>query len=299
MAVESQGLTKRYGSHVAVHDVSLRVPDGAVYAMLGTNGAGKTTTLRMLVDVITPDAGVARVNGTDSRSLRRADLLSIGYVSESQKLPERLTVAQYFDYVRRLYENWDSGLERTLRQQFDLPPERRIGKLSHGMRMKTLLASALAYHPSTLILDEPLSGLDPLTRDQVVDGLLRQTDGATTIISSHEISEIESFASHVGFMDRGELLFQDDSETLQGRFREISVVLPTDRELPADLPPSWIGVEQSQRSVRFVETAFESHDASLRQLGGLLGPVRIEPAPLSLRDITTALMRDRQVRNRQ
>jgi ABC-2 type transport system ATP-binding protein len=249
MTIESNGLTKWFGRHTAVRDVALRVPNGAAFALIGNNGAGKTTTMRILVNILKPDSGEARVLGVDSRKLERADYLKIGYLSENQKLPERLTVAQYFDYLRTLYENWDRDLERSLRRDLDLPPERKLGKLSHGMRMKTMLVGAMAFRPKVLILDEPLSGLDPLVRDEIVDGLLRQADETTIVISSHEITEIETFTTHVGFMDRGELVFQDATESLLARFRRIDVVVAANAALPADLPATWLNVENAERSL--------------------------------------------------
>jgi ABC-2 type transport system ATP-binding protein len=294
MTAECEHLSKRFGRHEAVRDLTMTVPAGSAYALIGTNGAGKTTTLRMLVDILRPDGGCARVLGVDSRKLGRADFLRIGYVSENQHLPERLTVAQYFAYLRALYDNWDSGLERSLRRELDLPPERKLGKLSHGMRMKTILAAALAFRPAVLILDEPLSGLDPLVRDEMVQGLLRQADETTILISSHEITEIESFTTHVGFMDKGELGFQDSIESTLARFRAVSVVLSGNSRVPAELPETWINRELGERSLRFVDTAFESHDATQAALAARLGPVRFEAEPMSLRDISKALMRERK-----
>ena len=121
-------------------------------------------------------------------------------------------VEQYFDYLRGFYPNWDRALEDELRERLELPPERQLGKLSHGMRMKAMLASVLAFRPSLLILDEPLSGLDPLVRDEIMEGVLRQADETTIVISSHELAEIEGCTTHVAFMVRGRLLFQETSE---------------------------------------------------------------------------------------
>ncbi len=295
MMIESQGLKKRFGSHTAVHNVSLRVPEGSAFALIGDNGAGKTTTLRMLVNILQPDYGEVRVLGIDSRRLTRKDFLQIGYVSENQKLPGRLTVAQYFDYLRALYENWDRDLQRSLCRDLNLPLERKIDKLSHGMRMKTVLASALAFRPKVLILDEPLSGLDPLMRDEIVAGLLRQADETTIVISSHEITEIESFTTHVAFMDRGELVFQDSTEALLARFRRVDVALSGGAKALKDLPPTWLEVETTGRSLRFVDSAFVDHDATHRSLSTQLGPIRFETEPLSLREISKALMRARKV----
>jgi len=294
MTVECEQLSKRFGRHSAVRNLTMKVPEGAAFALIGTNGAGKTTTLRMLVNILAPDAGSARVLGVDSRKLARADFLRIGYVSENQHLPERLTVAQYFRYLSSLYDNWDADLERSLRRELDLPPERKLGKLSHGMRMKTILAAALAFRPAVLLLDEPLSGLDPLVRDEMVGGMLRQAAETTILISSHEISEIESFTTHVGFMDKGELLFQDSIESTLARFRTINVVLSGKSKLPAVLPGTWLNPESGERSLRFVETAFESYEATQAALAALLGPVRFDSEPMSLRDISKALMRARK-----
>jgi ABC-2 type transport system ATP-binding protein len=294
MTIESHELAKRFGRHAAVRNVSLRVPQGAAFALIGNNGAGKTTTLRILMNILQPDQGEARVLGVDSRKLASVDFARIGYVSENQRLPQRLTVAQYFDYLRALYDTWDRDLERALRRDLDLPPERKLGKLSHGMRMKTILAGVLAFRPKILMLDEPLSGLDPLVRDEIVEGLLRQAHETTIVISSHELTEIETFTTHVGFMDRGELVFQDSIETLLARFRAVDVALAGNAMVPAELPSTWINVESAERSLRFVDTAFESYDSSLRTLAARLGPVRFEAEPMSLRDISKALMRARK-----
>src|SRR5690606_33506395 len=183
-----------------------------------------------------------------------------------QTLPERLTIAQYFDYLRALYANWDRGLEKSLRRNLDLPPDRALGKLSHGMRMKTVLVAGLAFRPKLLILDEPLSGMDTLTRDEVVEGLLEQADETSILISSHELAEIENFTSHIAFMDKGVLHFQESIESLQSRFREVHVTLSAQKDLPDSYPKSWLFPEISGHSLRFIESAFDNKDVLSRQL---------------------------------
>ena len=197
MIIETENLTKRFRRQGGVQGVPLSVPEGATCALIGANGAGKTTLMRLLVNILAPDRGSAHVLGTDSRRLNSADRLRIGYVTENQELPDRLSVAEYFVYVRGLYPNWDLTLEQQLRAQFELPPGRLLGKLSHGMRMKAMLIGALAFRPRLLILDEPLSGLDPLTRDEVMSGMLTQAGETTILISSHELAEIEGCVTHV------------------------------------------------------------------------------------------------------
>src|SRR5688572_9451541 len=239
MIIEAEGLSKTFRRHDAVRDVSLTVPKGAVYALVGENGAGKTTTLRLLVNILAPDRGTARVLGVDSRRLGRREFLRLGYVSENQSLPDRLTVAQYYRYLRSLYPHWDQRLEAELLGRFALPDDRPLGKLSHGMRMKAMLAGALSFRPELLILDEPLSGLDPLVRDEVMEGLLAQAGETTLLISSHELAEIESCTTHVAFMVRGRLLFAQTIESLGARFRQVAIGIAPGVHA-GQLPKSWL-----------------------------------------------------------
>jgi ABC-2 type transport system ATP-binding protein len=137
MIIETHCVAKRFGRFEAIEDLSLQVPEGSVFALIGPNGTGKTTTIRMLMNILRPDRGDITVLGTPSQRLVPRDFERIGYVSESQKPPGSLTLAQYFDYLGRLYPTWDRRLEKDLCEQFELPPARRIRHLSHGMRLKT------------------------------------------------------------------------------------------------------------------------------------------------------------------
>lgn len=291
MIIETANLGKQYGKVEVVRDLSLQVPEGSAFALVGTNGAGKTSTMRMLLNIIQPDTGTATVLGNDSRSLQPRDFQQIGYVSESQVLPERLTIAQYFDYLRALYANWDTGLEKSLRKNLDLPPDRALSKLSHGMRMKTVLVAGLAFRPKLLILDEPLSGMDTLTRDEVVEGLLEQANETTILLSSHELAEIEFFTSHIAFMDKGRLHFQESIESLHARFREVHVTLSAQKQLPENCPESWLFPEISGHALRFIESAFVDREGLIAQLNSLFGAVQLVAEPMSLRDISNALIR--------
>lgn len=291
MIIETTNLGKHYGKVQVVRDLSLQVPEGAAFALVGTNGAGKTSTMRMLLNIIQPDTGTATVLGSDSRSLQPQDFQQIGYVSESQVLPERLTIAQYFDYLRALYPNWDAGLEKSLRKNLDLPPDRALSKLSHGMRMKTVLVAGLAFRPKLLVLDEPLSGMDTLTRDEVVEGLLEQANETTILISSHELAEIEFFTSHIAFMDKGRLHFQESIESLHARFREVHVTLSAQKQLPENCPESWLFPEISGHALRFIESSFTDRERLVAQLNALFGAVQLVVEPMSLRNISNVLIR--------
>ena len=133
----------------------------------------------------------------------------------------RLKVSQFFDYLRPCYPTWDAHLEQQLRTQLRLPPGRRIGELSHGGRLKLALACALAYHPKLLVLDEPFSGLDAPTWDEMIGEFLREPRQMSIMISSHELDEVERLASHVAFLDEGRLLFQGALTELREHAREV------------------------------------------------------------------------------
>jgi ABC-2 type transport system ATP-binding protein len=294
MIIETTGLHKRFGKVEAIEDLNLRVPEGSVFALIGPNGTGKTTTIRLLMNILHPDSGSAEVLGTPSHALTYRDFQRIGYVSESQKLPEGLSVAQYFAYLRSLYPEWDRDLERKLCEHFELPPARKLKHLSHGMRMKTLLVGALAFRPKLLVLDEPLSGLDTLTRDEVVGGLLEQARETTVLISSHELTEIEHFITHVAFMQNGRLLLQEAIETLQDRFREVTVTLSVTKELPDPVPDSWLVPELSGHRLRFVTSAFADEQGLYQELTRHFGAVKVSTDPLPLRTVANTLMQARK-----
>jgi ABC-2 type transport system ATP-binding protein len=289
--IDIRGLWKRFGRFDAVRDLSLAVPEGSAFALIGPNGAGKTTTIKTAMNIIEPDKGEVRMMGVDSRALQAADYARIGYVSENQDLPEGLTVGQFLAYLRPFYPTWDEALEKTLLGQSRLPLDRRIRNLSHGMRVKLTLTTALAFRPQLLILDEPFNGLDPLVRDEFMELLLAELGEATLLISSHDLGEIEGVASHVGFIDQGRLLFQEPMEELTSRVRAVNVVLEGDAALPAAAPASWLDLKASGSVVSFVETRFD--EARLKaQAAAVFGSIRrIEIQPVELRAIFTTIAR--------
>jgi len=206
--IETRDLAKTYGRFGALHGLDIAVPEGSVFALLGASGAGKTTAIKILLNILSPTRGRATIMGVDSRAMDSRMLADIGYVSENQALPARLRVEDFFDYLRPCYPQWDRALERRLRGELNLPPKRSIGELSHGMRLKMALACALPFRPKLLVLDEPLSGLDALARDEIIDGFLSEAGKMTVLISSHELDEVERFATHAAFLHEGRLLFQ-------------------------------------------------------------------------------------------
>ncbi len=158
-----------------------------MFGLVGSNGAGKTTTIKILMNILKPNAGHAEVFGIPSRQLGPQDLERIGYVSENQEMPDRMTVGGFLAFLKPFYPIWDDARAEELVRQFDLPPGRKLRDLSRGMRMKASLASSLAYRPRLLVLDEPFSGLDPLVRDELIEGILEGAADATIFVSSHEL----------------------------------------------------------------------------------------------------------------
>ncbi len=295
MIIETQELCKSYGRVQVLKEINLQVPEGSAFALVGTNGAGKTTTMRMLVNILQPSSGSVRIIGRDSRELKPMDFQQIGYVSENQILPDRLTIAQYFDYLRALYPRWDHGLEQSLRKRMDLPPGRELSKLSHGMRMKTVLIAGLAFRPKLLILDEPLSGMDTLTRDEVIEGLLEQAAETTILISSHELAEIENFTSHIAFMDDGNLSFQESIESMHGRFRDVHVTLSATKSWNGTPPAHWLSPDIQGHSLHFIESEFQGREVLQEKLNNYFGAVQFEEDPMSLREISKVLIREARV----
>jgi ABC-2 type transport system ATP-binding protein len=296
MIVETHGLTKSYRKLEAVNGVDLAVEAGSAFALVGPNGAGKTTLLQLLVNILQPSAGSAAVLGVDSRKIGHRELASIGYVAENQQMPGRLTIGQFFDYLRPLYPTWDRALENELRERMQLPAERRIGKLSHGMRMKTALACALPFRPKLLVLDEPLSGLDPLARDEFMEGVLHHAGETTVVISSHELAEIENAVTHIGFLESGKLKFQESSDDLRARVREVRVLLDAEAVAPPSTPESWLDVRAAGNVLTFVDTQYSEAALGERVRSCVTGVRRIEAEPLPLRSIFVALARAARAR---
>jgi ABC-2 type transport system ATP-binding protein len=289
--ISTYGLTKRFGRRTAVDSLTLEVPKGSALALVGSNGAGKTTTIQMLMNILSPTAGTATILDTDSTRIGPEQLARIGYVSENQRLPGGLTVDQFLAYLRPMYKRWDPALEAELRSNLRLPGDVKIKHLSHGTRIKLALAAALAYRPELLILDEPLSGLDPFARDEFMEGVLRQAGETTVLLSSHELSEIETSLTHVAFLEAGRLMFSEPLADLRQRFRKVQVTLP-DNAHPST-PGTWLSVEAAGNVVRFIEPQFEEStlgDAVHR----VFGEVRsIHTEPMDLRSIFVELARER------
>ena len=205
-------------------------------------------------------------------------------------MPEWMTVGYFMAYLKPFYPTWDDTREEELLRQFELPRDRKLKHLSRGMKMKAALASSLAYHPKLIVLDEPFSGLDPLVRDEFIEGLLESASESTILISSHDLSEIESFSSHVGYLESGRLKFSEEMSALSARFREVEVTLDQAPMLPANWPQTWLRPETSSAVVRFVDSRFDEARtmAEVRQMFGEPRGISMNPMPLRAIFVTLA-----------
>jgi len=288
-AIRTQNLVKNFRKVEALRGLNLDVPEGAIYALVGPNGAGKTTAIKILMNIFGATRGRAEVLGIDSTRLRGRLFSEIGYVSENQELPGWMRVDAFLTFLRPFYPAWDHELENELVRQFDLPPDRKLGDLSRGMRMKAALAGSLAYHPKLIVLDEPFTGLDPLVRDELIQGLLSRAEESTILISSHDLGEVETFASHVGYLERGELRFSEELTALADRFREVELTFATPPALPKTAPESWLQLSSSAAVVRFVESSFDP-EKTHQQIRNVLGEAQNATfSPMSLRSIFLAM----------
>jgi ABC-2 type transport system ATP-binding protein len=289
--IHVKNLWKRFGRFEALRGLSFDVPEGSAFAMIGANGAGKTTTIKVLMNILEPTHGTASVLGVASRKISERELAQIGYVSENQDMPSRLTVEEYTAYLRPFYPTWDRDLEASIARHLRLPLDRKIGNLSHGMRMKMALMCALPFRPKLLILDEPFSGLDPLVRDEFMEGLLGQAGEMTILISSHELGEIDGVATHIAFVDDGKVLFQEAMSDLTNRFREVRVTLDGEATRPNQAPKEWMAMRMTGNVLTFVDTHFDETELGERIRSRMRDVRIIDSQPMALRSIFTTLAR--------
>jgi ABC-2 type transport system ATP-binding protein len=292
--IRTHGLRKTFGTLDAVQGLDLNVKEGSATALVGANGAGKSTTIRVVMNLLQPDSGDAIVLGKDSRRLSPAELKRIGYVAESQKLPAAMKLGEFLSYLASLYPDWDQGLASSLLEQLQLDTEQKIGRLSHGMRIKASLVGALSHRPDLLVLDEPLTGLDPHVRDQLLESLLGHAEGTTILISSHELYELEGAVTDIAFIERGRLKFQQSLEEMGGRFRDVVIILDGDPPKPMpNLPPAWIAPKLVGRTLAFTAADFtDEADLKRRVATHVSGVQSVELSPMSLRAVAKSLMQD-------
>ena len=206
--IDVSGLTRRFGARTALASVTVSVPRGGVYGLVGANGAGKTTLIKHILGLLRAESGSVRVFGRDPVADPVAVLSRMGYLSEENDLPGWMRVDELIRYMRAFYPAWDDAYAEELRRSFALDPTARIKTLSKGQKARTGLLIALAYRPELLVLDEPSSGLDPIVRRDILGAVLRAIadEGRTVLFSSHLLDEVERVADHVTMINEGAIV---------------------------------------------------------------------------------------------
>jgi ABC-2 type transport system ATP-binding protein len=301
-AIRIEKLTKRYGSQVAVDQLSLEVPEGSVFGLLGENGAGKTTTLQVLLGLLTADGGKATVLGLDSFRMGLEIRRRVGYLPEQPALYEWMTVGEIGWFAAGFHPDARTGAAAyqtryvELTEGFALPARRKIKALSKGMKAKVSLALALASDPALLVLDEPTSGLDAMVRREFLESLVDLAGaGRTVLLSSHQIAEVERVASHIAMLHQGKLILAEPLDELKARTFLLALTFAS-RDHPlapaANLPAELIDGADAPRQAHWLVRARDRAAAeSVRSLPGVES-VRIETP--SLEEIYIGYMRGRR-----
>jgi ABC-2 type transport system ATP-binding protein len=239
-AVEVAGLSRKFGSKLALNHVSLQVKRGRVFGLVGANGAGKTTLIKHLLGRLKPESGTVRVFGFDPVADPVSVLSRLGYLSENRDLPAWMRVDELLRYTAAFYPKWDPAYAEELRQQFGLEPSAKIKNLSRGENAKAGLLLALAYRPELLLLDEPSSGLDPVVRRDILEAIIRTVadEGRTVFFSSHLLEEVERVADDVAMMFNGKIVLTGALDDVKES--HLRLVFRFDAPLPS--PPKVAGV---------------------------------------------------------
>jgi len=217
------GVTVRYGRKVAVDNVTLSVPRGSVYALLGRNGAGKSSLVRCLLGQQKPASGTIDLFGENVWRRRAALMERVGIVAEEADAPPEMSVAALTRFCAALYTRWDQELVDDRLRRFGITPASRYGELSKGQKKQVALALALAMSPDLLILDDPTLGLDVVARRSLFEEVISELAdrGISVLMTTHDLAGVEAIADRVGIMKSGRLVLDDSMEALKSRFRRI------------------------------------------------------------------------------
>lgn len=215
-ALAVYGLTKRYPDF-SLNEVSFTVPRGTIVGLIGENGAGKSTTIKAILNLIKKDAGQIEILGKKEQEIDFDTRNRIGVVFDKHNFPVSMSPNNLGKLLKTVYPSWDENRYWELLKKFSLPRDRKIQKLSKGMKMKLSIAVALSHHSEILILDEATSGLDPIVRDDILDILLEfvQEEHHAILISSHITSDLEKIADYIVFLHEGKVIFSNTKDALR------------------------------------------------------------------------------------
>ena len=280
-AIVTERLTKHYGGRRVVDSLSLRVPAGSVYGLLGRNGAGKSTAIKMLMGMVRPDSGTATLLGEDIGNVSNATRPRIAYLAEGHPLYGWMTIDEAVDFTRAFYPRWNDALVDQILDHFELSRRQKFRRLSRGQQAQVSLALAVAPDPELLVLDDPTLGLDTVVRRDFLESLIQiiQRQGRTILFSSHILGDVERVADRIGIMVGGVLRVDCRTETFRESVRKIvlefagtppeTASIPGPGELPAGREQPGTGARRlRRRAARGGRAAAAAVDRSARSESG-------------------------------
>jgi ABC-2 type transport system ATP-binding protein len=281
--VQINRLSRLFGATKALDNVSLMIPAGGVFGLIGGNGAGKTTLIKHIMGMLRAQTGAVRVFGHDPVENPVGTLGRIGYLSEDRDLPDWMSVGELMRYTQAFFPTWDVAYAEELRAMFDLDPKAKIQSLSRGQRARTGLLAALAHRPELLVLDEPSSGLDPVVRRDILSAIIRTIadEGRTVLFSSHLLDEVERVADEVTIIHQGRLLLTSSLDEIKDTHRRVTLRF----DEPQDRPPALVGAISSEG--HGIEWTYVCNGASqqLRRAAESIGATIVDDAALSLDEV--------------
>jgi ABC-2 type transport system ATP-binding protein len=291
MVIQTRGLTRYFGRMCAVDQVTLGIPRGSVFALLGRNGSGKSTLTRMLLGLLEPTRGSATVLGEDSRHLSPATRGRIGYVAEGHPLIGWMRVRNLADFQRSFYPHWDEKLFKTVIDQFSLNDRASAVSLSRGQRAGLSLALALATRPELLVMDDPSMGLDPVARRTLLEAMILVTRkaGHTIFFSSHVLDDVERVADHVAILDRSVLRVSASVEEFRRRVKRLVLNFAG----PAPAAASIRGLVEARREGQALRLTVANPDADTDRAIAELGAISVEEQSISLEEAVIAYLGQR------
>ena len=216
--VKFTNVNKQFGNKKILKDINLTIPKGRIIGLLGKNGTGKSTLIKLINDLLTPTSGEILVNG---KSIGVESKKIISYLPERTYLDKSMTVDQVIAYFKDFYKDFSEAKARKLLKDLDLDTTQKLSKMSKGMQEKVQLVLVMSRKADLYILDEPLGGVDPATRDYILDTILNNfNEDASVIISTHLIADIERILDEVIFIDKGKIILQSDADELRKKEKE-------------------------------------------------------------------------------